>query len=196
VKGLGDEAGGPGGGGAVAGVAVVGGRHDQDGDRVGGGFEEAVEEGGGVDAGQVEVDQEQVGALGPDHAEAVVEVGGGDDLVAVDQDGGGDLGDGVVVVQDQHLGRGPGGRGDLGRGRGAGAAGGLAGQVRVGRGDPEDLLKGGAAGQGLGQAVGPHAAHAAGDRLLLDGDLGGRPTISSRSLRVTRTTSNRPRRPW
>jgi hypothetical protein len=143
------------------------------GDRVAGGFEEAVEEGGGVDAGQVEVDQEQVGALGPDHAEAVVEVGGGDDLVAVDQDGGGDLGDRAVVVDDEHLGRGLDGRGDLGRGLVAGGAGRPAGQVGVGRGDPEDLLEGGPAGQGLGRPVGPHAAHAPGHRLLLEGGLGG-----------------------
>jgi len=129
----------------------------------------------GVGAGEVEVDQDQVGVLGLDHPEALVEVAGGDDLVAVDQDGGGDLGDGAVVVQDEHLGRGLGGRGDLGRGwwgLGGGAAAGPAGQVGVGRGDPQDLLEGGAAGQGLGQAVGPHAAHAAGHRLLLEGDLG------------------------
>jgi hypothetical protein len=74
-EGLGDEAGGPGGGGLVAGGAVVGGRHDQDREDVHGGLAEAGRELDGVDAREVEVDQDQVGALGPDHAQALVEGG-------------------------------------------------------------------------------------------------------------------------
>ena len=113
---------------------VVGGRHDQDGQAVGGGLAEAGEQLGGVGAGEVEVDQDQVGVLGLDHAQALVEVAGRHDLVAVDQDGGGDLGDRVVVVEDEHLGRGLDRRGDLGRGLGAGPAGRPPGQVGVGGG--------------------------------------------------------------
>jgi hypothetical protein len=114
-KGLGDEPGGAGGGGAVAGVAVVGDRHDQDREGVAGGLQETVEEAGRVDARKIEVDQDEVGALGLAHAEALVEVAGGHHLVAVDQDGGGDLGDRAVVVEDEDLGRGLDGRGDLDR---------------------------------------------------------------------------------
>jgi hypothetical protein len=116
-------------------VVVVGDRHDQDREVAGAGSEDG-QQLVRVGAGEVQVDQDQVGPLGVDHAQALVEVAGGDHLVAVDQDGGGDLGDRLVVVEDQHLGRGPGRRGHLRRrrSRSAGAAGGPAGQVGVGAG--------------------------------------------------------------
>jgi len=175
---------------------VVGGRHDQDGQAVDGGLAQAGEQLGGVGAGEVEVDQDQVGTLGLDHAHGLVEVAGRHHLVAVDQDGRGDLGDGAVVVEDQHLGRGLDGRGDLGRGLGAGPAGRPAGQVGVGRGDPETSSRVVRPARALARPSARMLRMPPATASSLMAASVALATISSRTFLVTRTTSNRPTRPW